>query len=405
MLRTTIINLVYAISFLDLFAIGLTFPLFSSHLRDLGVSHTLIGLLGSTYSGVQVLSGPLIGGWSDVRTRKSVLKTTLLVCTICYGLLGITSSIYFIFVLRFILGIIKHTQSICKAVISDIVPPSEQTVIFGRSAALGSFGFIIGPLIAGHLSEVRNGFTYVCALTALLFLINLGLAYFLPDESTKRKASNNQSILWGIKYEFRKVMKDLRSIDWNEHWSTFLLRFLFGLSLSCFFSNQTLYLKEKYELSERYTGYIVSYFSTIGMVSAFFINLINNFYKTDYTCLIRLLHFFTILTVCFICISISQSIWMFLILLVPFSIVSTSLRVVSMELMLKQSDKSHRGSLSGASNSIMSIMRFISPLLTGLVGDIFSGQYVMLVAVIPSSIGMGVSWYMKTSVKSDIKNK
>ncbi|KAJ8948386.1 hypothetical protein NQ314_008426 [Rhamnusium bicolor] len=247
------INLIYAISFLDLFAVGLTVPLFSTHLRELGVSHTVIGLLSSTYSGIQVLSGPIIGGWSDIRDRKYVLKITLLICGVCYGLLGITESIFFIFILRFILGIMKHTQSICKAVITDLVPHNEQTGIFGRSAAFSSVGFIIGPFIGGHLSEINHGFTYVCGLTVTSFIINF----------------------------------------------------------------------------------------------------------------------------------------------VPLSLASTTLRVVSMELMLKKSEKMHRGSLSGASNSIMSVARFVTPFLSGILSDIFSEQSVMLVAMIPAVLGMCVSLYMK----------
>jgi hypothetical protein len=54
------LNLVYIISFMDLFAVGLTVPLFSNHLRELGASHFTIGLLSSLYSGLQVISGPVV---------------------------------------------------------------------------------------------------------------------------------------------------------------------------------------------------------------------------------------------------------------------------------------------------------------------------------------------------------
>ncbi|KAJ8921873.1 hypothetical protein NQ315_008506 [Exocentrus adspersus] len=216
MMKIGAINLIYAISFLDLFSIGLTFPLFTNHLRELGASHSVIGLCNSIYSGVQLFSGPIIGGWSDVRDRKSVLKVTLIICAISYGLLGLTSSIFFILILRVILGIVKHTQSICKAVISDLIPASEQTEVFGRSAALGSLGFIIGPFIGGHLSEIKHGFTYVSALTASLFLANFGMSMFLPEESPKAEKVYNTSLIGSIKQEFIKTIKELRDIDWKD---------------------------------------------------------------------------------------------------------------------------------------------------------------------------------------------
>ncbi|RZC31959.1 MFS 1 domain containing protein [Asbolus verrucosus] len=168
------LNLIYAISFMDLFAVGLTFPLLSNHLRELGASHLSVGLISSLYSGLQVVSGPVVGSWSDVRDRKSVLTTTLLLCSVGYILLGLTSSIFVVAVVRFVLGITKHTQSICKAIITDLLPVEERAGAFGKSAAFGSLGFIVGPVIGGHLSEVSNGFSYVCALTGLLFVINIG---------------------------------------------------------------------------------------------------------------------------------------------------------------------------------------------------------------------------------------
>jgi MFS family permease len=98
------LNLVYIISFMDLFAVGLTVPLFSTHLRELGASHFTIGLLSSLYSGLQVISGPVVGSWSDVRDRKSVLTITLVLCSIAYVALGFANSILVIAIVRFALG-------------------------------------------------------------------------------------------------------------------------------------------------------------------------------------------------------------------------------------------------------------------------------------------------------------
>ncbi|KAJ8870628.1 hypothetical protein PR048_029651 [Dryococelus australis] len=74
----------------DLFAVSLVMPLMSTHLRSLGASHFLIGLLGSTYSCLQLFSGPVVGSWSDIRGRRAVLLFTklfemygCLACWIC----------------------------------------------------------------------------------------------------------------------------------------------------------------------------------------------------------------------------------------------------------------------------------------------------------------------------------
>ncbi|XP_018565092.1 major facilitator superfamily domain-containing protein 9-like [Anoplophora glabripennis] len=407
MMEISTINLVYAISFLDLFAVGLTFPLFANHLRELGASHTLVGVCSSVYSGLQLFSGPLIGGWSDVRGRKSVLKITLLLCAISYGFLGLTTSILCIILLRIVFGITNHTQIICKAVISDLIPPGDQTGVYGRSAALSSLGFIVGPFLGGHLSEIKHGFTYVSGVTALAFLVNLGLATLLPSESRIRNIQNNDvSLITGIKREFAKTVKELNDIDWKVHWDSFLLRFLFCLAIMCYFSNQSLYLREKYELSQKHIGYIISFFGTISMFSAFFLDQINSFYKDDSTCFTRLFHFSLLLTSCFMAIAFSPNISVLLLLMVPFSVASTVLRVVSMELMLKKSDESHTGSLSGASNSVMSLAKFLTPFLTGVISDIFTEKSVMFVGILPSGLCVFLTLYMKKYVaNTEDKNK
>nr|XP_023026470.1 major facilitator superfamily domain-containing protein 9-like isoform X2 [Leptinotarsa decemlineata] len=190
--RVETIDVIYTISFLDLFAVGLTFPLFATFLRDLGSSHSTIGLLSATYSGIQVLSGPLIGSWSDIRDRKTVLKTTLLICAFCYGLLGATNSVVCIFFLRIVLGIVKHTQTICKAMITDLIPRKKQSETFGKSASLASLGFIIGPFVGGNLSELKHGFTYVSILTAGIFSIN----YVIEITPNKVKVRSIRNIVF-----------------------------------------------------------------------------------------------------------------------------------------------------------------------------------------------------------------
>lgn len=68
----------------------------------------------------------------------------------------------------------KHTQSICKAFIADIVPGSDRADAYGKSNSFGSLGFVVGPVIGGHVYELQNGFFYVCVLTFFLFIINFG---------------------------------------------------------------------------------------------------------------------------------------------------------------------------------------------------------------------------------------
>lgn len=397
--------LVYLITFTDLFAIGLVYPLLNTHFQALGASHTFIGFMSSLYSALQVFSGPVIGSLTDIKGRLFILKCSIFMCGICYGLLGFNKYLGFIVVIRLVIGCVKHIQTICKAIITDIIPHDKQSEAYGKSTAVASFGFILGPFIGGHISALPNGFTYVCLFTMVLFFINIAFvkkletSYKEIERNKKKNIIAKRPFFQQFKDEVRNSISDLKNVDWHKNWSTFTLRSLFGLSVSTFFFNQSLIQKEKYHLSQKHSGYITSYFNIVGTCSAFFLDYINRLIRIKDSCG-RMSFFFSLLAVSVIAMYISSSLYTYLFVLIPFSLTCTALRILSMELILKNTDEFHRGSLSGVSNSLMSIARFVTPLVTGILGDKFGEESVILFAVIPALAGTLLSYYGgKKSVK------
>lgn len=55
-----------------------------------------------------------------------------------------------------------------------LIPKENYSTVLAYSVSIGSLGFVIGPMIGGHLIMNENGFLHVCTLTAILFLINIG---------------------------------------------------------------------------------------------------------------------------------------------------------------------------------------------------------------------------------------
>lgn len=197
-----------------------------------------------------------------------------------------------------------------------------------------------------------------------------------------------------FKDELKKTVTNLREIEWRVHWRSLALRFLFGFTLSSYFNAQSLFLKEKYLLPQRYINYTTSFYSTIGTTSAFFLKEINKFYANDVSCYKRLLHFFAIIVLALCGIHFTTNLTVFYLLLAPLATASTATRIVSMELMLKESKKSQSGSLSGASNSIMSVARFFVPLLGGWFAGTFGEENTMILAVGPALIALFITLYL-----------
>ncbi|KAI8424191.1 hypothetical protein MSG28_002774 [Choristoneura fumiferana] len=122
-------------------------PLVSSHVQALGGNHVYVGLMGSMYSGFQLGSGPLIGSLSDLKGRKNILIATLLISSISYTSMGLTSSITVILITRAVLGLFKQTQVLTRALVPDYEKnENKQSIIYGKMAAISGAGITVGPV-------------------------------------------------------------------------------------------------------------------------------------------------------------------------------------------------------------------------------------------------------------------
>ncbi|XP_067010305.2 major facilitator superfamily domain-containing protein 9 isoform X2 [Anabrus simplex] len=372
-------------------------PLASAHLRSLGYSHFMTGFLGSTYAAIQLVSGPLFGSWSDVRGRRPVLLLTLLVCSLCYLLMGIATALPVILLIRIGLGIFKQTQTLCKTLVADIVPYALQPEVYGRLNAVSSFGFMIGPVLGGHLAELEDGFFYICCIVGLNFWIIIGIAYmFVPDvqAETSHKTSSAQRTLVG---EVKKTARLLLEVDWSVYWDVFALKFLLGFSQAFFYTNYSLAIQEKFQVSPKWIGYTISFQGMIGAFSGFLVGWFNKFYQMDSTFTLRSLHGFLLLVLAYCAVSSAPTLGVFVLSLVPLSVSSSFLRIIGLECVLQRTPLDKRGSVVGSSNSISSIARLVAPLCSGAIHDVAGYFGVSLVSILTASSGAALAGFLRLS--------
>ena len=74
-------------------------------------------------------------------------------------------------------GIFKHSQSFSKTYLADLVPEQERSSVLGHFNASSNIGFILGPVVGGHLAELPGGFQYVACISGGVFWINAGEVY------------------------------------------------------------------------------------------------------------------------------------------------------------------------------------------------------------------------------------
>ncbi|CAH4031556.1 major facilitator superfamily domain-containing protein 9-like [Pieris brassicae] len=402
---TYTIPLIKFVAFLDLLAVGLIVPLIPSHVRQLGGSHIYVGILGSVYSGFQLGSGPLIGSLSDLKGCRSILIYTLIVCSGAYLCMGFTTSIAIIILLRAILGLFKQTQLLTKALVPEYEKnEKKQSAIFGKMAAISGMGMTLGPIIGGHIAEdyPENGFYYIAGVVALCFILNAVSVYMLPQTNIKMKKTSEklthskQNIFQLIYNNSKESALELSKVDWSQYWEVFVFKALLGFAMGVYYSNYALYLKTQYELSPKHIGYVISFQGIIGAVSSFLMGYINSYYPNDKDFSHRNYHVFLLLSISIFGLCMSSNIMFYSVWLIPMSIGNAVGRLVTLEMILRKSDKEHKGTLIGASNSVASLSGVLSPMAAGLIGQYLGVKYVIYASLCSNVIALILSNRYKT---------
>jgi len=160
---------------IDLLGFGIVLPLLPLYGDEWAMSHLMIGLLFTAFSGMQFLTAPLWGRLSDRIGRRPVLLIGLAGSVASYALFGIAAfdkMVTLLFISRLTAGVFGGTISTAYAYIADVTTTEER----GRGMALigmaFGIGFTLGPAIGG-LGHAWNpaapGFI-AASLSAIAFL-------------------------------------------------------------------------------------------------------------------------------------------------------------------------------------------------------------------------------------------
>ncbi|XP_076016623.1 major facilitator superfamily domain-containing protein 9 isoform X1 [Genypterus blacodes] len=410
------IKCIYVVGFMDLFGVSMIIPLLSHHVKALGASPTVAGVVVSTYGILQLFSSTIVGSWSDVVGRRYSLLTCLLLSALGYGLLGKSTSIALFVLARIPVGLFKHSLSICRALLSDLVSESERPLVMGHFNAASSVGFILGPVVGGYLTEHEGGFYTSSFTCAAIFLLNAGLVWMLPwsetlvhskdanscnitstgrhDNNCIKSASNGScvnnrhlvldaetgppspgqhragfrwrevSLLQPVWRQLSSVGSKINMVASSDMWDLFLVRLLMAIAIMLYHSNFSLALEERFSLKPKVTGYLISYSSTLGALSGFLVGPVTQLYGNNMPAL--LLHS-TLLTCSLIFLyAAAPNVWQVLLTSTFFAISTSIGRTCITDLELQRGGSQASGTLIGAGQSVTAVGRVLAPLLSGV---------------------------------------
>ncbi|XP_055463634.1 major facilitator superfamily domain-containing protein 9 isoform X3 [Psammomys obesus] len=113
-----------------------------------------------------------LGCWSDVVGRRPSLLVCVLLSALGYLLLGMSTSVFLFTLARVPVGVFKHTLSISRALLSDLVTEKARPRVLGHFNTASGVGFILGPVVGGYLTESDGGFYVAALICCSVFLLN-----------------------------------------------------------------------------------------------------------------------------------------------------------------------------------------------------------------------------------------
>ena len=193
---------VFVIILIDLLGLTLIIPLLPLYAASFGGSAFTIGILGAAYPIMQFFGAPILGRLSDRYGRRPILIISQIGTFIGFLILGISNTLWLLFLSRIIDGISGGNIATAQAVIADTTNEKTRTQGLGLIGVAFGLGFIIGPIIAFvTLAASNNNYALVAYVASAFSLTSILLTYFWLEEShpVENRNKGNKRIAVGLR--------------------------------------------------------------------------------------------------------------------------------------------------------------------------------------------------------------
>ena len=216
-----------------------------------------IGFLTSAYPFFQMFFAPLWGRWSDRLGRRPLLIIGILGFIIMQFLIGISTSLWMLYLARIIGGIFTSAIiPVSYALISDLTSEDNRAKGIAYAGTAYSLGIVAGPFIGGilsrtnlHLNLAFGHFLINDYSIPFFFLAVVGLVLLpIVGKGLKNERSNQE-----------KKVKDSSSLKWQQIvcklFPFLLLSFIYQLALTLFEAVFSIYSKNELQFDAIKIGY------------------------------------------------------------------------------------------------------------------------------------------------------
>ena len=252
--------LIFVTVMIDLIGFGIVIPVLPYYIQspEFGATPLLLGILVASYSVMQFVFSPILGGLSDKYGRRPVLFFSLLGTSLGFLIVGVAGSLWMIFAGRILDGITGGNISTAQAYIADVTTRKDRARGMGLIGAAFGLGFVLGPALGGILSRWGTHVPFLFA--AALALANAtGVFFYLPESLPKEKRvvhphSGNR---------FVQIFDSLRDARFR---TLAILYFLVVTAFSIMTTSFALYTQERFGYDAWQNGWLFAYIGIIAVL-------------------------------------------------------------------------------------------------------------------------------------------
>ncbi|HNP95936.1 MAG TPA: TCR/Tet family MFS transporter [Cyclobacteriaceae bacterium] len=191
------LGFIFVTLLIDVIGFGIIIPVMPKLIQELtgatlSVASSYGGWLLFAYAFMQFICAPIVGNLSDRFGRRPVLLASLFGFGIDYLFLAFAPTLAWLFVGRFVAGVMGASFTTASAYIADVSTPEKRAQNFGIIGAAFGLGFIIGPLIGGLVGVYGTRIPFLVA--AGLTLVNWLYGFFILPESLSQE--NRRQFEW-----------------------------------------------------------------------------------------------------------------------------------------------------------------------------------------------------------------
>jgi DHA1 family tetracycline resistance protein-like MFS transporter len=252
---------IFTTVFIDLVGFGIVIPVLPFYAEGTVFNATprTVGLLFASYSVMQLIFSPILGGLSDKYGRRPVLFLSIIGTGIGFLILGLANSLWMLFAGRILDGITGGNISTAQAYIADVTTNEDRAKGMGLIGAAFGLGFIFGPAIGGILS--RWGIHVPFFFAAALCFANAVLLYFTLRETVTPDHPARHSAVRG-----RGLPQLIASLKQPRLAFVLTTYFLFIVAFSIMTTAFSLYTMFRFGYNAQHTGYLFAYVGLIAVI-------------------------------------------------------------------------------------------------------------------------------------------